>query len=914
MPNNEKLTPEEKLNAAIEKFDILKESLDDFSIYEQLTMASNIRNNVVADRSITEGCENSQALSDNRKLLLEKITEFQKVTISEVTKDKYFIDCSENVTIEDFIEANESLFGISRDELSGSLNSEGDTLYSKIEESYKHKVTLKNIVDRGTKNEYKILLMGEYQSGKTTLVDSVIGRHISAIGDGNTTSAIPIAFSYGTEVRVVAQWKNIEHLRLLLSYIKKYIKDFSVKDFDINNKNKREELYQKLEDFRCTSDCPKAKEPGLKILAICSLILKYYNDYRLKNVTQGGLSISTIPVISRFPVKFETRWHKKGGDDFKFEESIFAFLERVQCFLPSDTLKQLNCTIIDSPGLFSNAYDTKVTEREMVNANAVLYLLPYDKEVGEDTCGSLYILRNNYADILRKLFIVNNRSFCDHKRFFQTNRETIDEMFGPTMDLYKLDARLAYLGVIKKSYDAALLSNEEILQFINSCQHEFEDDNDSVVFNNFLDAWNYSISFYKSRFRWENAPTAQEIIEKSNLLSVLTNLLTFIDKNRAYSIIASEGIYKLYNEISSIRKSLSLRHVRLYLDGREKTELLWNVRLSRAKEFEQIAHDVIQKHLFGVVEDVQPLSERLSESVYLKIFTDDSINNLVVNICREVYNNKWDLTKCGKNEEKIKKLIAPKIESVVANFIIERVDYWNELMKNGQDSSFNSLFKAQIKLLESELDTKWKETFDSNDDNEFDSTRNLYFEVKKDTSRFTIGNSQNNGNGFSTGRVSLMGSLLNDVAMIVAAILLFLIPTIISIILAVVSNPAGWVAGAVAGGFGAGYYLFTGDDWMEKKFVDSNAQKIKEKLSSNNLNAKLQNFLQTEIRKILKAYASTLTLNVKRLDDDRDVSLSSPIEEVEHNCFVSVKEIIAIDEIIKIYVEFVNRYIRYAKN
>jgi len=913
MSNNEKQTPEEKLNAAIESFEILKENLDEFSIYEQLTMASKIRDNVVADYYITEGCENSETLSDSRKKLLEQITDFQKVIISDVTKDKYFIDCNENITIEDFIEANESLFRIARDELRGSLNCEVDTLYCKIEESDIHRKTLKNIVDRGTKNEYKILLMGEYQSGKTTLVDSIIGKHVSAIGDGNTTSAIPIAFSYSSEIVVNASWKSREHLHQLLSCIKKYIKDFSVENFDIDNTRSREDLYQKLNAFRHDSTCPKAKEPGLKILAICSLVLKYYGDNRLQDIAKDGLSLSEISSISRFPEKFETRWRRKGGDDFSFEESVFAFVEKIHCHLPSETLKMLKCTIIDAPGLFSNAYDTKVTEREMVNANAVLYLLPYDKEVGEDTCSSLYILRNNYTDILRKLFIVNNRSFCDHKRFFQTNRETIDEMFDASMKLYKLDARLAYLGVIKKSYDNSSLRDEEIAQFIYSCQHEFEDDNDPIVFTNFMEAWTYSISFYKSRYRWENTPTADEIIEKSYLLSVLNNLLSFIDKNRAYSIIASEGVYKLYNEISSIRKSLLLRHVRLYIDGREKTESLWGVRLSRAKEFEKTAHDVIQKHLFRAVDDVSPLSDRLSESVCAKIFTNDSINNLVVNICREVYNNKWDLTKCGKNEEKIKKLISPKIESVVANFIVERVSYWNELMKNGQDSSFNSLFNAQMKLLESELDVEWKKKFDT-DDGEFVPVRNLYFEVKKDSTWFAIGNSQNDGNGFSTGRVSLMGALLNDIAMIVAAILLFLIPTIISIILAVVSNPGGWVAGAVAGGFGAGYYLFTGDDWMEKKFVDSNAKKIKEKLSENKLNSKLQMFIQTEINKILKSYASTLTLNGKRMNDDRDVSLSSPVEELEHNCFISVREIITIDEILKTYVEFVNQYLKYEQN
>ncbi len=84
------------------------------------------------------------------------------------------------------------------------------------------------------------------------------------------------------------------------------------------------------------------------------------------------------------------------------------------------------------------------------------------------------------------------------------------------------------------------------------------------------------------------------------------------------------------------------------------------------------------------------------------------MDQLMIRICREIYNNKWSLTKCGKNENKIKKCIEPKIKNIISEYILERVGYWNDLIKHEQDQSFNNTFAAQIKLLVNDLNSKWK--------------------------------------------------------------------------------------------------------------------------------------------------------------------------------------------------------------
>lgn len=88
-------------------------------------------------------------------------------------------------------------------------------------------------------------------------------------------------------------------------------------DFDIESKSCREDLYNKIDSLRQKDICPKAKEPGAKVLALCSIILKYFGDQRLSDIARNDVKLSSVSKLSRFPKKFEARWRKK-------EETIFC--------------------------------------------------------------------------------------------------------------------------------------------------------------------------------------------------------------------------------------------------------------------------------------------------------------------------------------------------------------------------------------------------------------------------------------------------------------------------------------------------------------------------------------------------------------------------------------------------------------
>lgn len=896
----------EKLIKATEQFSMLKKNAQLFGIQECLKMSSAIRNNLVADTDIEEACTKDANHSKERKEILDQIQSYQHEIIAQITDFDISLAETESANIRDFSSANEQLHTIASEELKQGVTSK-PSMISELREVKDHNSTLKHISNRGLNSTYTILIMGEYQTGKTTFVDSLVGKHIGAIGDGNTTSAVPLTISHGEATKIVVEWKTDAQILSVLKNLTKFIDGFDIDTFDISNKHSRELLLKKIDDFRHHETCPSAKEPGCKILAICSILLKYYDYKYIQDIKNSEISTVGIPEISRFPHKLESRWHKRGSSSFGVEESIFAFICRINCFVPSERLKSLDCTIVDSPGLFSNAYDTQVTEREMINADAILYLLPYHSEMGEDTTGSLYRINSNYEFVHRKLFIVNNWDFQDNKKFFNSNCETVRDMFGDEMNVYRIDARLAYLGELKKSFDNDLLSKEEIKSFIEKSEYTFSDD-EEIHFDNFAEAWDEHIYIYKRKFKWnQDSPSAEEVIEKSGINNVVSQLRKFVEKNEAYSIVYANGIAKMAKGLQKTKKALQIKYIEPYLKGRFELERLWEERTERATLFTEFSAPIINKHFFENINGAPSLYNRLADMVYGHVFTEEAINNLVVAICKEIYNCKWSLAKCGNNETKIKNLISPKIQSVVTKEIAYNVGAWNDLITSNQAYNYETTFKVQMQLLRNELKERWNESYSG--DEIFQEVMSRYFTVSEDTSIHTLVSDSNQGQGMSTNKISVATSIMGEIASLVAIIVILITPTVIAIATAIATNPIGWAVGVTVAVTGSFYWLVSGEDVLENKFISLNGPKIKELFKEQNISQKFKSFIETEIMRILRRHQQSILLNSDLLNNDRDISLSTPSETIEGNCFEVAEILRNINVQLDEYNNFIQKYV-----
>lgn len=597
---------------------------------------------------------------------------------------------------------------------------------------------------------------------------------------------------------------------------------------------------------------------------------------------------------------------KKGESIFDLRTSLFAFIERIECTINSSRLKELNCTIIDAPGLFSNEYDTQVAQIEMERADAILYLLPYDKQIGEENCSSLFTIKKKneiYGSIARKLFVVNNITQADRrKNFVNANRSIINDMFDSNTKFLVLDVHLAWLGIVNEIYERGMLSEPFKKEFIRTCQGEGYDK--QIDANDFEEEmrrqlWPYCLP---------KDISVDEIITRSNLIKVLEDLINFIKQNKAYSIIVSNGIGKMYNEVSSIRKSMYLQRIEPFIVGHDKIVDLWETRLKRVDEFSKNVKTIFHEHFY---ETTPSPYERLTSLVNSRMFDDEAIKELANKITSAIYNNKWQVAKIGKNDEKIKEFLKPIVENVVLEFISSKIYSWNTLIKLGQDVPFSHSFEAELSLLKVKLETKWSSLFSDDPGFKGSNVMSTYLEIPSSTQSFAM-REQNEGvsQNISIKQKDLAKYLLSDlmttITAIIGAITMFAIPTI----LLIVSNPVGWFTGLTLGAGAAIYGAIEGEDAIQKNFVCKIAPKVLEKLKESNIQSSLGCIVRKEMENILNGYISNLTVNKRLIENNATIATSTPNTKLAEDCSLALSITEKIDRQLGIYKEFISSHLK----
>ena len=900
----EKITKaQEVFREAEENYQILMDTGKFLSVKERFDLSQSISSHITTDENLLDYCKENEEYSSKRKTLLETIQDFQKELIESIAKSPFEITLDERYNVKDYQTAAHALNEIAQEELDNGFVSGNDTqILSKIPNCVVHVSTLKDVVERLKGEVYNILVMGEYQSGKTTLMDAIIGQYVGAIGDGTATSAVPISYTYGPKEKIKVVWRSKSRLLEILSILGTYIADANLDSFDLDNANDRKELLNKLNLFRKDDTCPKSSEAGCKALAICSLILRHYGPTDWKKAISVEYSYDDIPDLTRFPkndeADFQTYWRKRGESKFDLRAALFAFIERIECILDSPRLKELNCTIIDAPGLFSNEYDTQVTQKEMERADAILYLLPYDKQVGEKTCGSLFTIKKKSHDITRKLFVVNNINSADRKKnFVKSNRSAIEEMFDGKTELHVLDAHLAWLGVVQETYEAGKLSKSFAEEFIRtSLGKDYTGEVNADDFEEIMADELYP-------YRLPQNISGAEIIARSEMMSVLDELINFIKHNKAYSIIVSNGIGKMFDEVSSIRKSLYLQRIEPFVIGHDNLVDLWEKRLERLDTFAQNVKAISQGHFF---DGAPSLCERLTDIVSSRMFDDDAIKDLAQKITSAIYNEKWKIAKIGKNKEKLEKFLKPIVSDVVLNFISSKMSSWNYLMKSGQDVTFSSIFNPEMSLLKFKLENDWRTLY--SDDSEFNESTVMrtYLDVPTSTQGFVM-REQNEGvsQDISLKQNSLALYLLGDLMAMITAIIGIIIAVAIPTVLAIVSNPIGWLAGLILGSGAALYAAFEGSDALERKFVQKIAPDVLSKLKESNIQGNLRGIVLKEMKNILNGYLGTLKVDRKLMENNATIATSTLKAEVSDNCSSALNITEEIDSQLSKYGEFI---------
>lgn len=260
-------------------------------------------------------------------------------------------------------------------------------------------------VDALQKDRFTLVLIGAFQSGKSTLFNYLCdGRELSPVGPGNggvrtsgcQTSAHPLP--EGEEEYALLKWRSAEDLLASLGdilvhyYPDKDIRFLTPEHINLYNpaecKTLGDNAFKELE--QCTD------ENKLELLRFALIVARFFEHFS-PSLSQDStrLDISKAVDFIAYPQDWRKRWREiiKSGDkelkSFKPEEVNFAFCGGVEFYLNSPVLRSLDCSIIDCPGLFISKWDTEIAKRCIRSANAILYMFKGDKEMSAEDVKAL---------------------------------------------------------------------------------------------------------------------------------------------------------------------------------------------------------------------------------------------------------------------------------------------------------------------------------------------------------------------------------------------------------------------------------------------------------------------------------------------------------------------------------------------
>jgi hypothetical protein len=896
-----------KLDNARKKLILIKkqEGVSDYLF--QLKALSELRDNVCNDSTIMDYCNNDKYIFDLRKSLLDEIRNYQTGIISGIVKLKKNVSGSAGRSIIDFDKAKISLSNMVEDELKADMFS--NSLFKNIEECKAHISTLRRVKDNCLNDKYKVLIMGDFQSGKSTTLDALCdGRHISAIGNGTATSAVLVSATYAEEESINISWRDKLQFKTIFNHIIKYLPDFDWNKFDLDNHNSRNRLAQAIDKFRNSKHCPNLREGDAKFLMLSDFVLKYYGTEELKQKKDSLSSVSDISDITRFPKNGESEWQKNGMRKFNISDVIFIFINRVDCYIPSNTLRKLNCTVIDSPGLFNSSYDTMVTEAAMIEAHAIVYLLPYHKGIGEGVCKSLFAIRDNYKDVHKKLFVVNNIRLTDDSNFAESNLEQIHSMFGEDKQVCCYDAKLAYLAQLKKTYDSSNASESDYGNLLHVTRKSYNLVETKMSFSTFDDAWSYHIKNYAQAGICPDT-TPDKIIVSSGFEGMINDLKQFIADNKAYSVILSNGINIMANELEGIRNSLRRLYIEPFISSYDKLKDLWQIRIGNAKQIRCFINQEVSKEILGT-----KLCKQISDEEYSKLFTLDFYKEISEEVASVLYDNKAKLllTKTLfknrlNNPEAFKKrfseIATPMITQKIVELVSRKIGYMYEVIGKGEDSTISTLFFSMMYKIETAVADEWRKLY--KDDDCFEMKN--YFEIPKNL----IGNKQkidqcpNEACSFLSPAldITLLGGLVAEITVVVVGI-----ATMIGSYIATVFCDLSGTSILIATFFGIGATLveLMAPQAIKDQCVKFLSKNILPVIHGDKFVESFREIVYAGIRQTICDYVISLKINFARMKNERDVALSqSPNQEAL--CFQAVEMSMAIDD-------YLQRYEEYKKN
>ena len=287
----------------------------------------------------------------------------------------------------------------------------------------RHNEALKAVDAKCKEDQFDVVLLGEFQYGKSTTLDTLCGgREMSPQGEGTTpTSAVPVSIqSLGSdepeewgEIRFkskrelaselfdtfegeLSQEESSHPLKAHIVQGDGSIRDRFCDGFDFDNQEHLAAARAALQDaWARYGESGNSKfafsSRQRQLMEVMTLVVRFYDtdDYR-KMLETTRLGVGDIGGYVWFPSDWSQGASRGFGYEVSFDDARFAFVEAAILHLRSSFLEELGCRVTDCPGLDASAYDKEVTRRALLRADGVLFVHRCTKMVGASTLGNLF--------------------------------------------------------------------------------------------------------------------------------------------------------------------------------------------------------------------------------------------------------------------------------------------------------------------------------------------------------------------------------------------------------------------------------------------------------------------------------------------------------------------------------------------
>lgn len=240
-----------------------------------------------------------------------------------------------------------------------------------------HRAAMDSLRRRLRAGGFRVVLLGNFQGGKSTTFNLLCGgQEISPRGQNIKTSATLVEASFGeaSEIGAEIEWKNDVELAAMANAVfpdepaRTLTEWWTVRD----NRGALESMRKNLP--------PERRDNANAALAM----LAYAASREIAEIrATKRVSLDELSPYITFPQDWDTRWNqaKPGEVPFTPQECAFLFVRKVRCKVPSELLRDTGISIVDCPGLDSNAYETSIAEEAIRDADVIWYLMGGAKDI-----------------------------------------------------------------------------------------------------------------------------------------------------------------------------------------------------------------------------------------------------------------------------------------------------------------------------------------------------------------------------------------------------------------------------------------------------------------------------------------------------------------------------------------------------